>query len=134
MTPKELETLTHNYGMEGNLNETCIGSLYSTFGRKSGIYYSPTLLYLGYDEPNTVYISRTVVGEIYKGVVYITGDIPFQNPEYLTMTQAYKPYKMSQDKEIEAAIASLSLQIKQMFEKFKLEDIKKDFDDGTDEN
>lgn len=132
MTPKELETLTHNYGMEGNLNETCIGSLYSTFGRESGIYYSPILLYLGCDEPNTVYISRTVDGEIVNGTVFIRGDIPFQNPEYLTMTQAYKPYKMSQDKEIEAAVASLALQIKQMFERFKLEDIKKDFDNGTD--
>lgn len=132
MTPKELETLTHRYGMEGNLNETCIGSLYSTFGRKSGIYYSPTLLYLGDDEPNTVYISRTVDGEIVNDTVFIRGDIPFQNPEYLTMTQAYKPYKMSQDKEIEAAVASLALQLKQMFERFKLEEINKDFDNGTD--
>lgn len=133
MTPKELETLTHNYGMVGNLNETCIGSLYSTFGREGGIYYSPTLLYLGGDEPDTVYISRTVDGEIVNGTVFIRGDIPFQNPEHVTMTQAYKPYKMSQDKEIEAAISSLALQLKQMFEKFKLEEINKDFDNGTDE-
>ena len=131
MTPKELENLTHKYGMEGNLNDVCINSLYSTFGREIGIYYAPTLLYLGCDEPDTVYISRIVDGEIVNGSVYIRGDIPFQNPAYLTMTQAYKQYKMSQDKEIEAAVASLALQIKQMFEKFKLDEVKKDFEDGT---
>lgn len=132
MTPKELETLAHNYGMDGNLNETCIGSLYSSFDIESGCY-SPTLLYLGGDEPDTVYISRTVKGQIINGCIHIYGDIPPKNPEHLTMTQAYKPYKMSQDKEIEAAVASLALQIKKMLEQFKLDEIKKDFEDGTDE-
>jgi hypothetical protein len=43
------------------------------------------------------------------------------------MTQGYKPYRMNQDKEIEAAVASLSLQVKQIMEQFKLDEIKKDF-------
>lgn len=133
MTPKELETLTHNYGMDGNLNETCVGSLYSSFIIE-GVRFSPTLLYLGYDEPDTVYISRTISGEIIDGRIYINGDIPPRNPDHLTMTQAYKPYKMNQNKEIEAAISSLALQLKQMMEQFKLEEIKKDFEDATDEN
>lgn len=132
MTPKELETLTHNYGMFGNLNETCIGSLYSTF-YKEGVCFAPTLLYLGGDKPDTVYISRTVEGQIIDGCIYMNGDIPPKNPDHLTMTQAYKPYKMTQDKEIEAAVASLALQVKRMIEQFKLDDIKKDFEDGTDE-
>ena len=132
MTPTELETLTHNYGMAGNLNETCIGSLYSTF-YKEGVCFAPTLLYLGGDEPDTVYISRTVEGQIIDGCIYMHGDIPPKNPDHLTMTQGYKPYKMNQDKEIEAAISSLALQVKRMIEQFKLEEIKKDFEDGTDE-
>lgn len=132
MTPKELETLTHNYGMDGNLNETCIGSLYSSFCI-DGVCFSPTLLYLGGDRPSIVYISRTIEGQIIDGIVYMYGDIPPKNPDHLTMTQAYKPYKMSQDKEIEAAVASLALQFKRMMEQFKLDDIKKDFEDGTDE-
>lgn len=132
MTPKELETLTHNYGMEGNLNDTCIGSLYSSFNKK-GVCFSPTLLYLGGDRPDKVYISRTIEGQMIDGYIYMYGDIPPKNPDHLTMTQAYKPYKMSQDKEIEAAVASLALQFKQMMEQFKLNDIKKDFEDGTDE-
>ena len=126
MTPKELETLTHNYGMVGKLNETCTGSLYSTF-YKEGVCFAPTLLYLGGDEPDTVYISRTVEGQIIDGCIYMNGDIPSNNPEHLTMTQGYKPYRMNQDKEIEAAVASFSLQVKQMMEQFKLDDIKKDF-------
>ena len=132
MTPKELETLTHNYGMVGNLNDTCIGSLYSEFYKK-GVCCSPTLLYLGGDEPDTVYISRTVEGQIIDGCIYMYGDIPPNNPEHLLMTDGYKPYKMTQDKEIEAAVASLALQVKRLIEQFKLEEIKKDFEDGTDE-
>jgi hypothetical protein len=40
---------------------------------------------------------------------------------------------MTQDKEIEAAVASLALQVKRLIEQFKLEEIKKDFENGTDE-
>ena len=46
MTPKELENLVHQYNMDGELDVTCIGSLYSTFKGDWGI---PTLLYLGGD-------------------------------------------------------------------------------------
>ena len=132
MTPKELERLTHQYGMEGNLGETCVGSLYSSFN-KDGVCFSPTLLYLGGDEPDTVYISRKIEGQMIDGFIYMYGDIPPKNPDHLTMTQAYKPYKMNQNKEIEAAISSLALQLKRMMEQFKLDEIKKDFEDGTDE-
>lgn len=132
MNPKELESLTHRYGMDGNLNETCIGSLYSSF-TKIGVCFSPTLLYLGGDEPDTVYISRKIEGQMIDGIIYMYGDIPPKNPDHLTMVQAYKPYKMNQNKEIEAAISSLALQLKRMMEQFKLDEIKKDFEDGTDE-
>lgn len=131
MTPKELENLVHQYNMDGELDVTCIGSLYSTFKGDWGI---PTLLYLGGDEPNKVYISRTVYGEKWNGKLYFYGDIPPSNPDHLTMVDGYKCYSIDDDEGIKKAVANLSLQFKQCFEKFKLEEIKKDFENGTNEN
>lgn len=130
MTPKELENLVHQYNMDGELDETCIGSLYSTFICN---YRIPTLVYYCSDDP-FVYISRTLKICFYNGNIELTGDIPRDNPNYLTMTLAYPGYSINDDKRIEEAIQNLAKQYKQILADIKFIEMKKDFENGSNEN
>lgn len=116
MKPKELEKLTKSIGLNGEVDECVLGSLYASF--KNSPHHCTTLVYMpgGYDK--YVYIADKLEWYLYQGnmnePLYLIRYKDLEKFNMTNMTKLYPKYKMTDDEQIKQAIGNLARELKRI--------------------
>ena len=114
MKPKELENLTKSIGLNGEVDECVLGSLYATF--RNSPYHCVTLVYMPGGKDKNVYIADKLEWYLYQGnlkePLYLIRYKDLEKFSITNMTTIYPKYKMTDDEQIKLAIGNLAKELK----------------------
>ena len=114
MKPKELENLTKSIGLNGEVDDCVLGSLYATY--RNSPYHCVTLVYMPGGKDKNVYIADKLEWYLYQGnlkePLYLIRYKYLEKFNITNMTMIYPKYKMTDDEQIKLALGNLAKELK----------------------